>query len=967
VEKSLDSFETNPSDLNKSIATLLRRKFIHVALGLSVGIFNFYSGNAIADCAPAGINNDWTCTGSTGTSSDTFGFQLGSTIGTLTNTGTILGYQSGMFNENRTVTTFNNEGTLSSNRLALEIWGTFHTINNSGGITVDSSIYTGGDTTLGVYNSRHTVDLFNNTGTISGANTGILNTYGGVITELRNAGSITANARAIENNTTITTINNTGSISGPEAGIYNTGTIGSISNTGSGTISSITNGGSINTYTGTLPSIYKILIAGSNAGQYGQISFGAVSGSMSFGIASSSSLSETTYLNVLSGIASNKLSSLSGSVVGTSYTWQLRPESTPTSWDLVVSTGISSVGTSQTISTSALSGSLPVTLTGGKLVASSGTIANPLAISADSVIDQNGTTTTIAGVISGAKKLSISNSTGTSGVIVLAADNSNFSGGIRVGAGANVSVGSASALGTGSLELVGTSTTPATLTTTADMTISNPISVSGDPVFNVAPAHTTTISAPITDGASSGDVVVSGGGTLNLTAVNTYTGPTTVDAGSTLSLSGSGSVSQSSGVTNNGTLNITGKTGNVSLAGYTQSSSGNLAMNFSPSNNQKILVSGAASLAGGLDLTAGSGVYKAGKYSLLTASAVTGTFGSFTSNLNSFTTLGFQLAYDSSNVYLVFTPNPVDTQQSLVNTASVLQNTYTLQNSVLANSFSYDCTEFGINNICLSVGGRNTAVQAANGLNNTSGLLIAAYRPHPNYRLGAYADQNLSVSNPGGTVNLGNNTPLMGLFGAWNENLDGTGAEVKVSAAYGQKNATVTRSVVGTSEPGTGSSQLNSQGAQFSMKYGFALTSGVIVAPYLGVRYTQNNMNGYTEAASTTVTAPLTYAALNTNATTALAGLGASYKATPVVTTFVSAGVETDTNTANGTYSATGIAGLKPLNFNANPVKTRPTATVGAYYDVAKNQRLGITGIYRQEPYQAVSTTTVMATFTVGL
>jgi uncharacterized protein YhjY with autotransporter beta-barrel domain len=207
----------------------------------------------------------------------------------------------------------------------------------------------------------------------------------------------------------------------------------------------------------------------------------------------------------------------------------------------------------------------------------------------------------------------------------------------------------------------------------------------------------------------------------------------------------------------------------------------------------------------------------------------------------------------------------------------------------------------------------------------------------------------------------------MGLFGAWNERLDGTGAEVKAAVAYGQKNTTVTRSVVGTSEAGSGSSQLNSQGAQVTAKYGFGLTPAVIVSPYLGIRYTQNNMDGYTEGTSSTVTAPLTYSALNTNATTALAGLGAAYKLTPVVTTFASAGVETDTNTSNGTYSATGLNGLTPINFNANPVKTRPTATLGAYYEVAKNQRLGVTGIYRQEPYQAVSTTTVMATYMIGL
>ena len=318
-------------------------------------------------------------------------------------------------------------------------------------------------------------------------------------------------------------------------------------------------------------------------------------------------------------------------------------------------------------------------------------------------------------------------------------------------------------------------------------------------------------------------------------------------------------------------------------------------------------------------------------------------------------------------------PSVANTNQSIVNTASALQGTYTLQNSVLANSFSYDCTVFGANNVCVSAGGRNTQVQAANGLNNTSALLIAAYRPHPNYRIGAYADQNLSVSNPGGTVNLGNNTPLIGLFGAWNQRLDGTGTEVKVSAAYGQKNTTINRSVVGSgataSEAGSGSSTLNSQGAQATAKYGFGILDNVIVSPYVGVRYTSNTMGGYTEGTSSSVTAPLTYSALNTNATTALAGVGASYRVIPTVMTFASAGIETDTNTANGTYSATNssIGTLTPVNFNANPVRTRPTATVGAYYDIEKNQRLGITGIYRQEAYQAVSTTTVMATYTIGL
>ena len=475
-----------------------------------------------------------------------------------------------------------------------------------------------------------------------------------------------------------------------------------------------------------------------------------------------------------------------------------------------------------------------------------------------------------------------------------------------------------------------------------------------------------------------------------------------INSGSVLAWSAVGLNGQILYITNTGTLH--------SLSGYDQdinaNSYGPLVLNNSQGagnaygpltyrgilpTNYNIIINSPSSF-GQLAVTSGTGTTTFGIYtgssvlnnakyaavlSGVTSSQLTntsGTYGgySWTLGLESGSSDIWDLIF-GTNTAPVTGPSVANTNQSLVNTASALQGTYTLQNSVIANSFSYDCNVFGANNVCVSAGGRNTAVQAANGLNNTSALLIAAYRPHPNFRIGAYADQNLSVSNPGGTVNLGNNTPLIGLFGAWNERLDGTGAEVKVSAAYGQKNTTINRSVVGSgdgaSEAGSGSSKLNSQGAQATVKYGFSVLPEVIVSPYVGVRYTQNNMGGYTEGTSATVTAPLTYSALNTNATTALAGVGASYRVIPTVMTFVSAGVETDTNTANGTYSATNasIGTLTPVNFNANLVRTRPTATLGAYYDVAKNQRLGVTGIYRQEPYQAVSTTTVLATYTIGL
>lgn len=843
-------------------------------------------------------------------------------------------------------------------------------------ISSDSSLVNNGN----VASNYYTVST-NNMG-----NTGlsVINNAGATITT-------TASTAIYNTGSTISTITNQGTIVGASAGITQMGMVMGSSCMGACPILTTLNnaqGGNSSTsaqtalvYSGILPINYNIIINSSS--YYGQLAATSprnnigTSLGINFGILAGSALTATTYTSVLTGLSSSNI--LSSSLTGTSgsygYSLALHSGST-TVWDLLVTSSTTNIlpgPTSNLLSSVGGGGSLNPIFEGGILKVDSAT-STPTAFTIKSTggtIDANGVRTLFSGAFSNAfgeaGKLIIKN-TGAAGqgVVVLGAANTH-SGGTEVQAGANLSISSASNIGSGTLALVGTSTIPAILTTTADMTISNPITVTGDPTFNVASGTTTTVSSPIADGSSSGDVVVTGGGTLALTAVNTYTGPTTIDTGSTLALSDGGAITTSSGVTNNGTFSITGKTTNVSVASYTQSSTGNLTMNYSAASNQKLLVAGAASLAGGLTLVGSSGTYRSGRYALLSAGSVTGTFGSLSSNLSSLTTLGYQLAYDSSNVYLLFTPNIADTQQSLVNTSAALQNTYTLQNSVLANSFSYDCTEFGKNNICVSAGGRNTAVSAANGLNNTSALLIAAYRPHPNYRIGAYADQNLSVNNANSGVNLGNNTPLIGLFGVWSERLDGTGTEVKVAAAYGQKNTTVTRQVVGTSEAGSGSSQLNSQGAQVTAKYGFGVAKDVIVSPYAGIRHTQNNMGGYTEGASATVTAPLTYSALNTNATTALAGVGVSYKFIPKAGVYGSAGVETDTNTANGSYSATGVAGLTPINFNANPVKTRPTATVGAYYDVEKNQRLGITGIYRQEPFQAVSSTTVMATYTIGM
>jgi autotransporter-associated beta strand protein len=306
------------------------------------------------------------------------------------------------------------------------------------------------------------------------------------------------------------------------------------------------------------------------------------------------------------------------------------------------------ITTGTTAQSSGLGSTVLPQFQGGTLqVSASGNITQNFTINnANGTIDQNAFNSNFSGVVSDAVsgtagKLFITNS-GTAGVGKVALSGVNtYSGGTEVQAGATLSIADSRAIGSGGLDLLGSATAPAILETTATMTISAPITVSGDPVFSVAPTTTLTVSSPVTDGVSAGDVVVDGGGTLNLIATNTYTGPTTINSGPTLALTGNNaSIATSSAVTNNGTFDLrAANPGGVTVKAYTQGSTGILRLAATaPGTFQKLMVLGNATLNGTLDLTATAGNYAMGRYVLVDASGSrSGTFGTFNTNLASVT------------------------------------------------------------------------------------------------------------------------------------------------------------------------------------------------------------------------------------------------------------------------------------------------------------------------------------------
>jgi hypothetical protein len=307
-----------------------------------------------------------------------------------------------------------------------------------------------------------------------------------------------------------------------------------------------------------------------------------------------------------------------------------------------------------------------------------------------------------------------------------------------------------------------------------------------------------------------------------------------------------------------------------------------------------------------------------------------------------------------------------DTQSSLQSTTSALQNQYAAQSNGVIAGLTYDCNLFGENGICISAGGRQTGSSSfING--TTSALLIGAYKVNEKVRVGAYLDQNLSASNPNGIISNSNSTPMGGLFAVWNEQDDGLGTEVKASLGYNNKGMSITRPVVGTSEPGSGSTALTSQGANLVAKYNFGLDNRTTVSPYVGARYLSTVMNGYSEGQASNVLVPLAYSSLSMNATTALAGVGANHRLDEEITLSASAGMEADVQTTNGSYTVTNVNGLSPVALNPNPNKVRPTATVAAYYKLDKDAQIGLSVLYRQDSMTGMSSTTGMVTYTMGM
>ncbi len=320
---------------------------------------------------------------------------------------------------------------------------------------------------------------------------------------------------------------------------------------------------------------------------------------------------------------------------------------------------------------------------------------------------------------------------------------------------------------------------------------------------------------------------------------------------------------------------------------------------------------------------------------------------------------------DDVSVYLFRSPGPSadDTQSSLTRLASRLRSSYNSASLIsnFPNSNTYDCNLFDIKGMCISAGGRYSTVDNPSS-NSTAAVVTLGYKVSPSIRIGGFLDQSVNNNAPT-EVHLSNSNPMMGAFLYWNQNPDGLGYQVKIANAYQDKDLSTTRDVIGTSEAGTGKTSLTTQSYVGELSYAFMYKENTLVRPYFALRHTKIEQDAYTE---TGVTSPLTYSAINDRTTSALMGVKFKHALTPKAYLTGSLGLEQDLHHKTDQLSATGVSGLTSENFSGDIHRTRPVASIGATYDIAKTQRLSGEVLVQQLPFQSTTGATAYFNYMIG-
>ena len=383
-------------------------------------------------------------------------------------------------------------------------------------------------------------------------------------------------------------------------------------------------------------------------------------------------------------------------------------------------------------------------------------------------------------------------------------------------------------------------------------------------------------------------------------------------------------------VTNSGIFNISGSGGHVTLPTFTQTATGNLVL----AGGQQLNVTGTATLDG--TLTLNNSPTQFGRYLLINADSVTGTFTTLTLNPD-ISPLGYYLKYASTGVKLYVTPSVAATQQGI----NAIKNDSTTMNALVASK-----TTGVLDNQC---SGPNGCVSidfgsSKSGTGNlSSGGITVAKNINENARIGIFL--NRAFTNPTtNTVSYKPGNPVMGGY----VGLSYDKFALTLSGANGNGTYSFNRTLVDQAEAGSGSSKVNSTAYQAKVSYEIPLLYDITLSPYAGLRYSELSIGGYTENGPLF---PLSINPYKQKSTDLVAGLGINKKLTNQLSVNTSVGVTKNLKINTGSIAGQSeIYNLEAFDYQLDKSKSLSFGVgAGVSYQFIPNHTIGVNVGFEQK------------------
>lgn len=383
---------------------------------------------------------------------------------------------------------------------------------------------------------------------------------------------------------------------------------------------------------------------------------------------------------------------------------------------------------------------------------------------------------------------------------------------------------------------------------------------------------------------------------------------------------------------NNAGVFIANRT-NTTLSSYTQTSSGSTVLQ----GNQTLTVTGPVQLGGNLSILNSPSAL--GKYVFITGDTFTGQYDSLTSDFG-------VLRYVGNNVELWVMPSNTSVQGRVDSYASNLDSLNAVASNALTGSLGGDCSTFGALGGCVVI---NYAQGTSSPELNTGGITMIQ-RLSDNWRLGVFTSR--MFNNPAvGNIIMQSDTPAFGAMIGWSESKDGLGWGASLSGVMGSG-----RYVIGSVDR----TNVNARAYQARVTYSYPLTAEAVLTPYIGLRYTNLEVDGYTERSGIF---PLSFNSVGQTSVDLFAGTSISYRIATGLTGSLNVGVVQNLSNSSSDVVVNSDMGAfrSPLSSSNY---TAATLGGGLSYEFIENHRMGLNLGWQQRGITDANITSVGVSYT---